>query len=50
LSGISITTIGRLERQQSAFCHVRTRTRLADALGAHPAAITRDRAPERAEP
>jgi serine/threonine-protein kinase RsbW len=39
-SGISATTIGRLERQARPRCHFRTRNLIAAALGTHPLAIT----------
>jgi anti-sigma regulatory factor (Ser/Thr protein kinase)/DNA-binding XRE family transcriptional regulator len=37
---VSLTTVGRLERQARPYCHYRTRARIATALGAHPRAIT----------
>ena len=36
-AGLSVTTVGRLERQASAPCRGRTLGRLARALGEHPA-------------
>ena len=39
-AGISVTTVGRLERRLNAPCRGRTLARLARALGEHPAATT----------
>jgi anti-sigma regulatory factor (Ser/Thr protein kinase)/DNA-binding XRE family transcriptional regulator len=39
-SGISVTTIGNLERQARPRCHFRTRNLIAAALSTHPLAIT----------
>jgi DNA-binding XRE family transcriptional regulator len=39
-AGMSLTTIARLERQASASCRGRTLSRLARALGEHPATTT----------
>jgi serine/threonine-protein kinase RsbW len=39
-AGVSLTTVGSLERQARPRCHFRTRARLAAALGAHPKLIT----------
>jgi serine/threonine-protein kinase RsbW len=41
-AGVALATIGKLERQDRARCHFRTRARLATALGAHPQALTAD--------
>jgi DNA-binding XRE family transcriptional regulator len=38
-AGISLTTVGRLERQDRPSCRGRTLARLAAVLGEHPAAI-----------
>ena len=39
-AGLSVTTVGRLERQASAPCRGRTLGRPARALGEHPATTT----------
>jgi anti-sigma regulatory factor (Ser/Thr protein kinase)/DNA-binding XRE family transcriptional regulator len=39
-SGLSRDTVGKLERQRYARCHLRTRYLVATAMGAHPLAIT----------
>jgi transcriptional regulator with XRE-family HTH domain len=39
-SGVSITAVGRLERESRPRCHFRTRYLLATALGTDPLAIT----------
>jgi serine/threonine-protein kinase RsbW len=39
-SGVSLTTIGRLERQVRPHCHFRTRALIAAVLGVHARAIT----------
>jgi transcriptional regulator with XRE-family HTH domain len=39
-AGVSVTTVGRLERQARAPCRGRTLGRLARALGEHPATTT----------
>jgi DNA-binding XRE family transcriptional regulator len=39
-SGVSITTVGRLERESRPRCHFRTRYLIATALDADPLAIT----------
>ena len=39
-AGVSVTTVGRLERRPCAPCRGRTLGRLARALGEHPAATT----------
>ena len=39
-AGVSVTTVGRLERQLSAPCRRRALGRLARALGEHPATTT----------
>jgi anti-sigma regulatory factor (Ser/Thr protein kinase)/DNA-binding XRE family transcriptional regulator len=39
-AGVSVTTIGRLERRDRLRCHFVTRWRIAAAVGAHPKAIT----------
>ena len=39
-AGLSVTTVGRLERQTCAPCRGRTLGRLARALGEHPATTT----------
>jgi DNA-binding XRE family transcriptional regulator len=39
-SGISLTTVGKLERQTRPSCHVRTLALIAAALGAPPSVIT----------
>jgi DNA-binding XRE family transcriptional regulator len=38
-SGISLTTVGKLERQARPSCHVRTLALIAAALGAPPSVI-----------
>jgi len=38
-TGISVTTIGRLERQARPSCRWRTLARITAALGEHPAAL-----------
>jgi anti-sigma regulatory factor (Ser/Thr protein kinase)/DNA-binding XRE family transcriptional regulator len=40
VAGVSVDTVGRLERQDRLRCHFRTRARIAAAVGAHPKAIT----------
>jgi DNA-binding XRE family transcriptional regulator len=40
-AGLSLATLARLERQDTARCHPRTTARLAIALTEHPAAFTR---------
>ncbi|HUY47420.1 MAG TPA: helix-turn-helix transcriptional regulator [Streptosporangiaceae bacterium] len=42
VTGISLTTIGRLERQDRPSCRGRTLARLAAALGQHPADLHAD--------
>jgi transcriptional regulator with XRE-family HTH domain len=39
-SGVSITTVGRLERESRPRCHFRTRYLIATALDTDPLAIT----------
>jgi anti-sigma regulatory factor (Ser/Thr protein kinase)/DNA-binding XRE family transcriptional regulator len=39
-AGVSVTTVGRLERRDRLRCHFVTRWRIAAAVGAHPKAIT----------
>jgi DNA-binding XRE family transcriptional regulator len=39
-AGVSVTTVGRLERRDRLRCHFVTRRQLAAAVGAHPKAIT----------
>jgi transcriptional regulator with XRE-family HTH domain len=39
-AGVSVTTVGRLERRDRLRCHFVTRWRIAAAVGAHPQAIT----------
>ncbi len=39
-AGVSLTTVARLERQSCASCRGWTLSRLARALGEHPATIT----------
>jgi transcriptional regulator with XRE-family HTH domain len=38
-AGISVGTVGQLERQARPVCRGRTLARLADALGTHPTAL-----------
>ena len=38
-AGISLTTVARLERQESAACSTRTLARIAAALGEKPSSI-----------
>jgi transcriptional regulator with XRE-family HTH domain len=46
MTGVSLTTVGRLERQDRSSCRGRTLARLAAALGQVPADLrTDDRAP-----
>ena len=46
ITGVSLTTVGRLERQDRSSCRGRTLARLAAALGQVPADLrTDDRAP-----
>jgi DNA-binding XRE family transcriptional regulator len=44
-AGLSLATIGRLEREPRPHCRTRTMTLLAAAIGEHPAAIIRDLIP-----
>jgi serine/threonine-protein kinase RsbW len=49
-AGISLTTLARLECETRPHCRPRTMTRLATALGEHPATITRTLTPITARP
>ena len=49
-AGISLATLARLEREPRPHCRPRTMTRLAIALGEHPATITRTLTPIIAHP
>jgi DNA-binding XRE family transcriptional regulator len=49
-AGLSLATIGRLEREPRPHCRTRTMTLLAAAIGEHPAAIIRDLIPATPRP